>query len=419
MRGFLPLLITLLIQAVSALALIAVPVLVPVDPGPPRLTTAGIGFYVLFAYVGAMVGSLSAGLMVDRWGAIRTSQGALLLSAAGLALAVLFPGQLLPAALLVGLGYGPITPASSHVLIRTTPPERRNLVFSIKQTGVPVGVALSGFCIPPLVVVGGWGGTLALLALVCTATAAAAQPIQRDLDQATASDRPEAGAAVWSARRLLSDLAEPLMVIFRHPGLRMLAAISFVLSGIQMAFTSYLVRYLTSELAMTALLAGSLLGLSQTGGVIGRIGWGWLSDRLVPPLVVLAIVCGLLGLASLATGALALTHFSPPGLLLGALMFVFGAAASGWNGVYLAEVARQAPPGGAGKATSGTLACTFLGVILGAPLFGLIASGAGGFAAAFGMHSVLALGMAAILLALSARQRAAAARPPSPGQRPD
>ncbi|NTV88662.1 MAG: MFS transporter, partial [Burkholderiaceae bacterium] len=167
MKSFLPLLITLLIQAFSALALMAVPVLVPVEPGPPRLTTAGIGAYVLFAYIGAVVGSLSAGAMVDRWGAIRTSQGALIVSAAGLALGALLPGALIVAALLIGLGYGPITPASSHVLIRTTPPERRNLVFSVKQTGVPLGVALSGFCIPPLAAATGWLGTLLCLALAC------------------------------------------------------------------------------------------------------------------------------------------------------------------------------------------------------------------------------------------------------------
>ena len=406
MRAFLPLLVTLLIQAFSALAMLAVPVLVPVAPGPPRLTTAGIGLYVLFAYVGAVVGSLCAGPLVDRWGAIRTSQFALLLSAAGLGLAALFPAVLFPAALLVGLGYGPITPASSHVLIRTTPPQRRNLVFSIKQTGVPVGVALSGFCIPPLGTATGWAGTLVVLALACIATAAAAQPVQPALDTPTASGWLERATAGWSARRLLTNFLEPLAVILRHPGLRMLTAVSFILSGMQISFTSYLVSFLTSELAMTALLAGSLLGLSQTGGVIGRIAWGYLSDRLIRPLVMLASLCGGVALASLATGGLALAHVAPPGLWLAALMFIFGATVSGWNGVYLAEVARQAPPGAAGKATSGTLACTFLGVIVGAPLFGLIASGAGGFAVAFGVQAVLALAVSVILFRLSARQRA-------------
>ena len=174
---------------------------------------------MLFAYIGAVVGSLSAGAMVDRWGAIRTSQGALLVSAAGLALGALLPGALIVAALLIGLGYGPITPASSHVLIRTTPPERRNLVFSVKQTGVPLGVALSGFCIPPLAAATGWLGTLLILGLACGAVAAAAQPIQADLDAQTASGSTGSPATGFSVRRVLTQFLEPLAVIFRHKGL--------------------------------------------------------------------------------------------------------------------------------------------------------------------------------------------------------
>jgi MFS family permease len=407
MNAFLPLLITLLIQAFSALALMAVPVLVPalipIEPGPPRLTAAGIGGYLLFAYLGAVIGSLSAGSLVDRWGAIRTSQGALLLSALGLVLAAVAPAALPMAALLIGLGYGPITPASSHLLIRTTPAPRLNLVFSIKQTGVPLGVALSGFCIPPLTTTG-WLWTLIVLALACMAVAAAAQPIQRALDAETATEHPGGAVPVLSLKLLLSRLVKPLAVIFGHKTLRALAGVSFVLSGIQISLSSYLVSYLTTEMALTAVVAGSVLGLSQMGGVMGRIVWGFLSDHLIAPLRMLGTLALVIAFASGATAALAQWHIVPPGVLLAALMFVFGASASGWNGVYLAEVARQAPPGSAGMATSGTLACTFLGVILGAPLFGLIAASSAGFSAAFGMQALLALGVAVLLFAFGSRR---------------
>ena len=402
MNTFTPLLVTLLIQAFSALGLMAVPVLIPVELGPPRLTPAGIGLYVLCAYAGAVLGSLSAGALVDRWGAIRTSQCALLLTAAGLTLAALYPGALLLAAVLIGMGYGPITPASSHVLIQTTPVKRLNLVFSIKQTGVPAGVALSGFCIPPLASTG-WMWTLLILALACIAVAASALPIQAGLDAQTSQRINPAAPAGLSVRFLLQQLLEPLAVILKHKKLRSLAAVSFVLSGIQVAFASYLVSFLTTGLAMTALAAGSLLALSQMGGVLGRIGWGYLSDRFIKPLSMLALLSLVIALAALATGGLALWPAAMSSLTLAGLMFVFGASASGWNGVYLAEVARQAPPGAVGKATSGTLACTFLGVIVGAPLFGLIVSGPGGFAIAFGMQAVLALGVALLLFTFRGR----------------
>jgi MFS family permease len=395
LRANIPLLITLLIQSFSAMALMVVPVLVPVE-ATPRLTAAGLGLYLLFAYTGAVLGSLAAGLLVERFGAIRTSQWALALSAAGLVLAGLWPAATMGAAFLLGLGYGPITPASSHVLNHTTPAHQRNLVFSIKQTGVPVGVAMSGFCVPLLAIDADWMWTLLILGVSCAVVAAMATPIQAQMDAHTASATPPAPQSA-SLRSLLARLLEPLAVIWLHKPLRVLAAVSFILSGMQIALAAYLVSYLTASLAMTALLAGSVLALSQLGGVVGRIAWGYVADRFVRPLTMLALLAMVSASASLVTASLVLWSAPPPSLFLMVLMFVFGASASGWNGVYLAEVANQAPAGSVGLATSGTLACTFLGVLLGAPLFGVVASGSGSYSAAFCLQAAL-VGAAALTL---------------------
>ena len=75
--------------------------------------------------------------------------------------------------------------------------------------------------------------------------------------------------------------------------------------------------------------------------------------------------------------ATAMLHGGMPTLLVFAILFVFGASATGWNGVYLAEVARRAPSGMAGIATGGTLAITFLGVVLGPPVFGALSAAFG------------------------------------------
>ena len=398
--GFGPLLVTLLIQSFSALSLMAVPVLVPAELGLPRLTPSGIGLYIFCAYAGAMLGTLSAGALVDRWGAIRTSQWALMLSAAGLILAALYPSALMLAAVMIGIGYGPITPASSHVLIQTTPAKRLNLVFSIKQTGVPVGVAMSGFFIPPLAVTG-WMWTLLILALACMVVVASAGPIQAELDAQTSRRITPASLDALSVRFFLGQLLEPLVVIWTSKKLRALAAVSFILSGFQIALTSYLVSFLTAGLLMSALAAGSLLALSQVGGIMGRIVWGYLSDHFISPLRMLALLSVVIALAASATSSLMLWPSAASGFFMAVLMFVFGATASGWNGVYLAEVARQAPPGAVSKATSGTLAFTFLGVMIGAPLFGLLVSSPGGFPLAFGFEAVLGLGLAISLFFLA------------------
>jgi len=62
---------------------------------------------------------------------------------------------------------------------------------------------------------------------------------------------------------------------------------------------------------------------------------------------------------------------------------VFGGTAIGWNGVYLAEVAREAPVGKTVEATGGALFFTFFGVLITPPLFAAIVEGGGSYATAF------------------------------------
>jgi MFS family permease len=82
------------------------------------------------------------------------------------------------------------------------------------------------------------------------------------------------------------------------------------------------------------------------------------------------------------------------------VLMLLGATAIGWNGVYLAEVARQAPHGQAGVATGGTLGFTFLGVLCGPPLFGVAAARFGSYGDAYALLIIPAL-MIAVLLWIS------------------
>src|SRR5688572_27882465 len=81
-----------------------------------------------------------------------------------------------------------------------------------------------------------------------------------------------------------------------------------------------------------------------------------------------------------------------PHLVVAGVNFVLRISAIGWNGVYLAEVARQAPPGKAGLATGGTLAITFMGNVLGPVMFGALAGVFRSYRAGFlGLALLLAL----------------------------
>jgi MFS family permease len=387
-RAWLTLCVTLAVQALVAMALLTLPVMAPAVAGALGISATYIGVYVAVVYAGAMLASLASGPAVARFGAIRVSQVGLALCAAGLVLCAV-PNVLAMAAgaVLVGLGYGPITPASSHLLARTTPAHRMSLVFSIKQTGVPLGGALAGAIVPGLQHIAGWQQALLLVASANLVCAVLAQVLRRELDAERDPSKPLA----------LGRLAQPITLVLSHPGLRLLAGCSFVFSMAQLSLTTFLVTYLTGVLAYGLVAAGLLLSISQVGGIVGRVLWGYMSDRTLGARRTLAFLAVLMSVMALATAAL---QPSMPSALVFAILAIFGASAIGWNGVYLAEVARQAPPGQAGVATGGTLTVTFLGVVLGPPLFGALSGMLGSYRAGF---AALAVPTALCALALVRR----------------
>ena len=87
-----------------------------------------------------------------------------------------------------------------------------------------------------------------------------------------------------------------------------------------------------------------------------------------------------MAVAAFATAGM--TDAWPYALLL-VVSAIFGASAIGWNGVFLAEVVRNAPAGTAGSATGASLAMTYAGVVVLPTAFWLIVHLSGSYAAAF------------------------------------
>ncbi|HXR55195.1 MAG TPA: MFS transporter [Casimicrobiaceae bacterium] len=379
---------TLAIQVYTSFAATAAAVLAPEIARAFGIEARWIGAFVGLVYAGGMFASLASGGFIERHGSIRVSQACVVLCAVGVAAIALAPAHALAivavAAVVIGLGYGPITPASSQLLQRTAPPARMALTFSIKQTGVPAGAALSGALLPALALATGWRVAFALAALVGVAIVVIAQPVRAGLD----ADRNPKG------RISVAGIFAPLALLRESRALRDLALVSFAYSATQMCLTSFLVVHLTESLRFSLVAAGLALTSATLGGVAGRIGWGYVADRWLAPRVVLATIGFLAGVCG-ALMAIATAAWSP--LSIAVLAALFGATAIGWNGVQLSEVARLAPPGRAGKVTGATGFVTFAGVVIGPPSFALLSSATGsyriGFAAFAGASITAALGL--------------------------
>jgi MFS family permease len=371
-RATLPL--TLLMQAAASAATIAPAVAAPALLARLGVGAVAVGLYVAAVYLAAMLSSQFGAALVRRWGPIRTSQVALALCAAGVALVgVPSLGVALAGALLLGAGYGPITPASSEILARTTPPDRYAMVFSIKQTGVPVGGVVAGLAVPALTESASASWSLIAIAMLCILGAASGAWLRGALDALR-----DPAAPLPRLPRLL----QPVRFVASHPVLFTLATCSFVFSAVQVCVTSYSVTFLTHDLHWTLVAAGGALAVAQVAGVVGRVLWGAVADRhgdARPVLFALAVAMALCGLIAALFGATS-AHL---GVM--ALLAAYGASAIGWNGVFLATIARVVPVGEAAQATSGSLFFTYFGVVVGPPIFGAVAAAAGGLGAAFAL----------------------------------
>ena len=383
------LLATLTVQSLVAMAMLNLPVVAPAVAKDVGISTTYLGAYVALAYFGAMVATLLGGAAVKRWGAIRLSQTGLVLAAIGLFLCAMpYVETIAVGALFIGAGYGPITPASSHLLIKSTPPEKLSFVFSVKQTGVPLGGMIAGATVPSLDIFIGWQWAFICAGIACLICSWAVQPLREGLDDdRDPTVRPS----------LATSFVLPLTLIFSHRTLRQLSYMSFMFSIAQMALMGYLVTFLYEDLGWSLVAAGGALTVAQAAGVSGRMLWGYVSDRWLGATMMLIVIAVLLVIGAL--GTVMLGPESSPWFLFPVLV-IFGASAIGWNGVFLAEIARQAPKGQAGVATGGTLCITFLGVMVGPPLFGVLASVLGSYGLSYVAIAVLGVLILMLLIPL-------------------
>jgi MFS family permease len=342
--------------------ILALPVMAPAVSADTGLPASALGAYSFLMWSAAMLASGVIGDFVGRLGALRTVQASLVLCAAALLCAA--SGHLVGLAAappLMGIACAIETPASSDVLARVTPQAHRTFIFSLKQTGVQLGGMAAGVAFPAALPALGWRGAMVALAALLVGWALALEPLRRRIDRQPPRPHPpgQSGgrlARIWGTRAL-----------------RDLATASFVFHALQICLNTFLVAYLVGDHGYTLAAAGVMLSLAQFGGFLGRLGFGFLVGPRIGVMRLLTTVGFGMTAAALATGLFA-GSLPPPAL--GVLCFLFGLTATGWNGVFLAEVARQAPAGEIARVTGGVMVAAYAGLILGPVAFSAAAAAA-------------------------------------------
>ena len=341
------------VQAVIAMGTFALSVLAP-QLGV-NVQTLGLLGSVLFG-IGAL-SSLAAGWLIQRLGDLQLAAACMatvmlaMLCLTGEAIGLGPVGwSLWPAVLLLGMAFGPETPASASALARITPVARRPWIFSVRQTGNQIG-AMSGSLVLPLLWFEHAAWPFALVAVLGLGVALWCMRLaRRDMAEVA----PAAGSATLGVSGLRDLMASPL--------LRLLTATMLVYMSTQVCLNFFLMSHAVRHWQLPVSTAAGWVALMQATGLVGRLLWGQVAQRSSMSTVRLL---GGLGLMMGGTGLLLfLWPHTPPAAALAVLLMAVGLSASGWNGVMVAEVARIAGPSRAGAVTGAVLLFGYSGLAL-------------------------------------------------------
>lgn len=387
-------LVTMAVQIASAMGIAIFPVIAPQLAQMLGVDASWVGYQISILFGAAVLMSGFVGTVVLRWGACRAMQCSLWLCAAGMLTGLAGHLLLMPlAAIFVGASTALAASGASHLLFRFGSPQHRNLIFSIKQTGVPLGWATIALIAPVLTVAFSWRVSLLAVLAYSVAGALLLERWRRDWDD----DRNPRAAAQ-------TGMVTGVVVLWRYPTLRYLAMAGFFFSFVQLCLGGFTVNLLVQEAGYGLVAAGVMLSLVQLAGMAGRLVFGWLADRsgqAIAALLASSLMAAVGCVASLFISA------SWPGPALAVFYVLFGMVAYGWNGVMHAQIARFSPPGMVSVATGGMMVWVFGGILVGPALFAATYRSIGSYTTTFGLLAAAALASAVLATVAVRAERAA------------
>ncbi|MBD5654474.1 MAG: MFS transporter [Candidatus Eremiobacteraeota bacterium] len=325
-------------------------------------TRLGTIFGVLTA--GSACSTALAGVAVDRYGERRMIlfSGATMGVALCLAAAIPSYAWLLACFFIVGIGYAASTPAGGRAILLWFA-TGRGLAMGIRQMGVPLGGIVGALALPALASAANYR-----VALVCGGVLTVVPAI------ATAVLYREPEVEVRAVRSLRAIVRASLEVA-RDERLVFVTLACMILIFSQAAMLTFYTLTLVRDDGLDPRVAAGALAIAQLGASAGRLGWGYISDRVFGGDRMLPVIVACLGvtLTSIAVARLPAHNVAAAY----AVAAVLGFTAAGWNGLFAAA---QVEIGGierAGSALGIGLTGLFGASAVGAPLFGAVAAAFG------------------------------------------
>ena len=317
------------------------------------LDSTELGLITSVIFMGSFSVSFLSGIFVDGLGPGRAVKISFAVMALGSMVAALSHSYavLVVGYYAIGFGYGLITPSTNRAVMEEYYPHHAT-PMGIKQSGVPVGAALSAVVLPLVALHFGlqWsfvatlilGGTIALLIPV--------------------------GKRETIGIRTQKGYLRQVLGAGRDRSLMTISICAAFLSWGQQSILTYYVVFLEQR-GFQILIAEVFLALLLTGAVAGRIIWASLSNRIFRKnrLKSLVLIMVLSSVLFVLFPSLSTSIFSA-----GFLAFFLGMSAVGWNSVYVTLVSEIAPRSKVGLFSGMSLMVMSMGTILGTPIAGFI-----------------------------------------------
>ena len=338
---------------------LVLPVAAPEMSAETGLNVSLIGAYTGILYCVSFFTSLGCGGYIQRYGPLRVSQFSMFSLGTGLLLSSLGSiWSICLGAICMGIGSAVATPCSTVILAKLSPPKHAPLIFSLKQTGVPVGGMIAGLMVPLLAATYGWRGAFVGAGLTCLIYGILLQPLRKRYDT-------DLGPGYGFSFRVVFAM---LRRVLAHKAYRELAFTWWFYVGVQSLFGAFFISYLVQGLDYELAQAGYIFAVAQGISILARVLWGWISSHLIKPRTMLALFGLMISLSALLTG-LFTKDWTVIEITLVAILY--SASAISFHGVLIAEMARIAPEGEMAAMTGGILSFAMLGMMSYPAIFGL------------------------------------------------